>query len=54
MENIVWKPKEEQSGTVTDFHFETNDEWKHSPMNDEKIQIKELVEPVYEWVKTLK
>ncbi len=51
---IVFKPKEERIGAVTDFHFETADDWRPSPMNEEKKRIKELVEPVYEWVKTLK
>ncbi len=51
---IVFKPKEERIGTVTDFHFEPADDWRPSLMNDEKKRIKELVEPVYEWVKTLK
>jgi len=39
---------------VTDFHFEPVDFWKPSPMNAEKQRIKDLVAPVYEWVKTLK
>jgi hypothetical protein len=30
------------------------DGWKPSPMNKEKDRIKKLVEPVYEWVKTIK
>ena len=51
---IVFKPKEERSGIVTDFHFEPTSNWKPSPMNEEKERIKQLVEPVYEWVKTLK
>ncbi len=51
---IVFKPKEERSGIVTDFHFEPTDDWEPSPMNEEKERIKQLVEPVYEWVKTLK
>ena len=51
---IVFKPKEERIGAVTDFHFEPLDNWKPSPMNEEKERIKKLVEPVYEWVKTIK
>ena len=51
---IVFKPKDERVGAVTDFHFEAADGWKPSPMNEEKKRIKELVEPVYEWVKTFK
>jgi len=51
---IVFKPKGERSGIVTDFHFEPANDWKPSPMNEEKERIKQLVEPVYEWVKTLK
>jgi len=51
---IVFKQKEERAGTVTDFHFEPADSWKPSPMNEEKKRIQKLVEPVYEWVKTLR
>jgi len=51
---IVFKSKEERSGIVTDFHFEPSNDWKPSSMNEEKERIKQLVEPVYEWVKTLK
>jgi hypothetical protein len=51
---IVFKPKDQRIGAVTDFHFEPSDGWKPSPMNPEKERIKKLVEPVYEWVKTLK
>ncbi len=50
---IVFRPKEERIGAVTDFHFEPADTWKPSPMNKEKERIKKLVEPVYQWVKTL-
>ncbi len=50
---IVFKPKDERVGAVTDFHFEPYDDWRPSPMNEEKKRIKELVEPVNEWVKTL-
>jgi len=51
---IVFKPKDQRVGAVTDFHFEPADFWKPSPMNPEKQRIKDLVTPVYEWVKTLK
>ena len=51
---IVFKPKKDRSGVVTDFHFEPADGWEPSPMNKEKERIKELVEPVYKWVKTLR
>ena len=51
---IVFKPKDQRIGAVTDFHFEPADGWKPSPMNNEKERIKKLVTPVYEWVKTLK
>jgi len=51
---IVFNPKEKRIGAVTDFHFEPADSWKPSPMNTEKYRIKKLVEPVYEWVKTIK
>ncbi len=50
---VVFKPKEERIGAVTDFYFEPADTWKPSPINKEKERIKKLVEPVYEWVKTL-
>jgi uncharacterized OB-fold protein len=51
---IVFRPKEERAGIVTDFHFEPADDWKPSGMTEEKERIKELIQPVYEWVKTLK
>ena len=51
---VVFKSKEERQGAVTDFHFEPEDGWQPSPMNEEKERIKKLVEPVYEWVKTIK
>ena len=51
---IVFRPKEERAGIVTDFHFEPADDWKPSGITEEKERIKELVKPVYEWVKTLK
>lgn len=51
---IVFKPKEERVGIISDFHFEPEDGWKPSPMNEEKERIKQLVEPVYEWIKTLR
>jgi len=51
---VVWAPKEERRGVITDFHFEPADGWKPGPMNPEKERIKELCAPVYEWVKTLK
>jgi uncharacterized OB-fold protein len=51
---IVFKPKEERVGAVTDFWYEPAEGWKPSPMNPEKERIKKLVEPVYEWVKTMK
>ena len=50
---IVFKPEEERKGIITDFHFEPAEDWKPSPMNKEKERIKKLVEPVYEWVKTM-
>jgi len=50
---IVFKPEEERSGIVTDFHFEAADGWEPSPMNEEKERIQQLIEPVYKWVKTL-
>jgi uncharacterized OB-fold protein len=51
---IVFKSKEGRIGAITDWHFEPADEWKPSSMTPEKERIKKLVEPVYEWVKTLK
>jgi len=51
---IVFIPEEERKGAITDWHFEPTDDWKPSPMNEEKERIKKLVKPIYEWVKTLK
>lgn len=51
---IIFKPKKERHGIVTDFHFEPTDDWEPTPINKEKERIKQLVEPVYQWVKTLK
>ena len=50
---IVFKPREDRIGVVTDFHFEPADGWEPSPINKEKERIKELVEPVFKWVKPL-
>lgn len=51
---VEFVPKEERKGAVTDFYFVPDDGWKPGPMNKEKERIKKLVEPVYEWVKTLR
>jgi uncharacterized OB-fold protein len=51
---IVFKPKEERIGAITDFHFEPDDDWKPSAMNEDKDRIKQLIEPVYEWVSTMR
>jgi hypothetical protein len=51
---IIFKPKEERHGIVTDFHFEPTDDWEPTPITEEKERIKQLVEPVYQWVETLK
>jgi uncharacterized OB-fold protein len=51
---IVFRPEDERIGTVTDFHFEPKDGWEPSPMNKEKERIQQQIEPIYEWVKTLK
>jgi len=51
---VVFKPKEQRIGAVTDFHFEPAEGWSPSAMNEEKRRIQTLVEPVYEWVKTIK
>ena len=50
---IVFKSEDERIGAVSDFHFEPADGWEPSPWNEEKERIQKLVEPVYEWVKTL-
>ena len=51
---IMFRPEGERIGAVTDFYFEPADGWNPSPWNDEKARIKMLVEPVYEWVNSLK
>ena len=51
---IVFKQKNERIGAITDWHFEPEDNWKSSPMNEDKERIKKLVEPVYKWIETLK
>jgi len=51
---VVWKPKDERQGTVTDWHFEPADDWKPGQMTPEKERMKELCAPVFEWVKTMK
>ncbi|MFO7835018.1 MAG: OB-fold domain-containing protein [Candidatus Thorarchaeota archaeon] len=51
---VVWADKEDRRGTITDFWFEPGDDWEPSGMNAEKERMKELCEPVYEWVKSLK
>lgn len=51
---VVFKPKEERLGAITDWHFEPSDDWTPSPMNDTKERMKKLTLPVYDWVKTLK
>jgi uncharacterized OB-fold protein len=50
---VVFVPEDQRVGAVQDFHFEPADGWKPGPMTPEKERIKKLVEPVYEWVKTL-
>jgi len=51
---VVFRPRSERVGAITDFHFEPAGDWKPSPTNPEKERIKELLGPVYEWVATLK
>ena len=51
---VVFVPEDKRVGAVGDFHFEPADGWKPGPMTPEKERIKKLVEPVYEWVKTMK
>ncbi|HMF33809.1 MAG TPA: Zn-ribbon domain-containing OB-fold protein, partial [Candidatus Lokiarchaeia archaeon] len=50
---VVFKPEEERVGAIIDWHYEPADGWEPSPMTPEKERIKELVMPVYDWVKTL-
>ena len=47
-------PAEERKGVITDFYFVPQKDWTPSPMNPEKERIKKLVQPVYDWIKTLK
>jgi uncharacterized OB-fold protein len=51
---VEFIPKEERTGSVTDFHFVPAKSWKPGPMTPEKERIKELVQPVYEWVRSMK
>lgn len=51
---VEFIPKEERQGAVTDFYFVPEDGWKPSPMNEEKERIKKMVQPIYEWVKSMK
>lgn len=51
---VKFIPEKERTGSVTDFYFVPAKGWKPGPMTPEKERIKKLVEPVYEWVKTLK
>ena len=41
-------------GAITDFHFEPDDAWEPSPPDREKDRIRQLVQPVYEWVSSMK
>ncbi len=50
---VVFKPKDQRIGAVTDFHFEPVVGWKPGPMTPEKERIKQLVLPVYDWVRSL-
>lgn len=51
---IVFKPQNERIGAITDFHFEPDDAWEPSPLNREKDRIRQMVQPVYEWVSSMK
>ena len=51
---VVFKPKAERVGAITDWHFEPADGWKPGPMNPTKERMKKLTLPVYDWVKTMK
>jgi len=51
---VVFRPKKERKGIITDFHFEPEEGWEPGPMTEEKERIQALVEPVYKWVSTLK
>jgi len=50
----IFIPPEERKGIITDFYFVPREDWTPSPMNPEKERIKKLVQPVYDWIKTLK
>ncbi len=50
---VVFKPKAERVGAITDWHFEPADGWKPGPMTPEKERMKKMTLPVYDWVKTL-
>jgi len=50
----IFIPPEERKGIITDFYFVPSEDWTPSPMNPEKERIKKLVQPVYDWIKTLK
>jgi len=52
---VEFVPKEQRAGIVTDFYFVPDDGWQPSNDNpEEKARIKELVQPVYDWVKSMK
>ena len=54
---IKMVPKEERVGNLIDFWFEPDPSWKPSEdgkMTEEKVRIKQLCQPVYDWVKILK
>ena len=50
---VEFIPKEERTGAVTDFYFVPEEGWKPGPMTEEKERIKNMVQPVYEWVKSM-
>ena len=54
---IKMVPKEERVGNLIDFWFEPDPTWEPSEggkMTNEKERIKQLCQPVYDWVKILK
>lgn len=47
-------PEDERVGNLIDFWFEPDPSWKTGPMTPEKERIKELCEPVFKWVASMK
>ncbi len=51
---IKMVPEDERVGNLIDFWFEPDPSWQPSKMTKEKKRIKQLCQPVYDWVKILK